>query len=43
MAQEMELKYAEHAKQYTLERSIELTEEMFHQAIEEQKELNQTK
>ena len=39
----MEHRYAEHAKQYTLERSIELTEEMFHQAIEEQKELNQTK
>ena len=37
---EMELRYAEHAKQYTLERSIELTEEMFRQAIEEQKELN---
>ena len=41
--QEMEHRYAEHAKQYTLERSIELTEEMFRQAIEEQKELNQTK
>ena len=34
---EMELRYAEHAKQYTLERSIELTEDMFRQAIAEQK------
>ena len=34
--QEMELRYAEHAKQYSLERSIEQTEEMFRQAIREQ-------
>ena len=32
----MERRYAEHAKQYTLERSIEQTEEMFLQAIQEQ-------
>ena len=35
--QEMEVRYAEHAKQYALERSIQLTEEMFRQAIEEQR------
>lgn len=34
--QEMERRYAEHAKQYSLERSIEQTEEMFRQAISEQ-------
>lgn len=34
--EEMERRYAEHAKQYTLERSIEQTEEMFRQAIREQ-------
>jgi hypothetical protein len=33
----MELRYAEHAKQYALDRSIELTEEMFRTAIAEQK------
>ena len=35
--QEMEVRYAEHAKQYALERSIQLTEEMFRQAIAEQR------
>ena len=34
---EMEVRYAEHAKQYALERSIQMTEEMFRQAIAEQK------
>ena len=34
--QEMELRYAEHAKQYALERSIEQAEEMFRTAIDEQ-------
>jgi 1,2-diacylglycerol 3-alpha-glucosyltransferase len=34
--QEMERRYAEHAKQYTLKRSIEMTEEMFREAIAEQ-------
>lgn len=33
---EMERRYAEHAKQYALERSIEQTEEMFRTAIAEQ-------
>ena len=33
----MELRYAEHAKQYALEESIKKTEEMFRMAIEEQK------
>lgn len=33
----MELRYAEHAKQYALERSIEKTEAMFRQAIAEQR------
>lgn len=33
----MERRYAEHAKQYALDRSIEKTEEMFRQAIAEQK------
>lgn len=35
--QEMERRYAEHAKQYALDRSIEKTEDMFRMAIEEQK------
>ena len=34
---EMELRYAEHAKQYTLEHSIQQTEEMFRMAIREQR------
>lgn len=34
--EEMEHRYAEHAKQYSLERSIEQIEEMFREAIEEQ-------
>ena len=34
---DMELRYAEHAKQYALEKSIQQTEEMFRMAIEEQK------
>ena len=34
---EMELRYAEPAKQYALEESIKKTEEMFRMAIEEQK------
>ena len=34
---EMECRYAEHAKQYALERSIELAEEMFREAIAEQR------
>lgn len=33
---EMERRYAEHAKRYSLEHSIELTEEMFRQVIAEQ-------
>ena len=33
----LERRYAEHAKQYALERSIELTEEMFREAIAEQR------
>lgn len=33
----MERRYAEHAKQYALDRSIEKTEDMFRMAIEEQK------
>ena len=33
----MELRYAEHAKQYALEESIKQTEEMFRMAIAEQK------
>ena len=33
----MERRYAEHAKQYALERSIEQTEDMFRMAIAEQK------
>ena len=37
---EMELRYAEHAKEYALERSIEKTEEMFRQAIAEQRRGN---
>ena len=36
----MELRYAEHAKEYALERSIEKTEEMFRQAIAEQRRGN---
>ena len=35
---EMEHRYAESAKQYSLQRSIELTEAMFRQAIEEQRQ-----
>ena len=35
--EEMERRYAEHAKQYALERSIEQTEDMFRMAIAEQK------
>ena len=35
--EKMERRYAEHAKQYALERSIEQTEEMFRQAIAETK------
>ena len=35
--QAMELRYAEHAKQYALEESIRQTEEMFRQAIAEQR------
>ena len=38
--QEMEVRYAEHAKQYALERSIQLTEEMFRQAMEEAEDLH---
>ena len=34
--EEMGRRYGEHAKQYALERSIELTEEMFRQAIADQ-------
>ena len=34
---EMELRYAEHAKQYTWEHSIQQTEEMFRMAIREQR------
>ena len=34
---EMEKRYAEHAKQYALERSIEQTEDMFRLAIQEQR------
>ena len=34
---EMEKRYAEHAKLYALDRSIQQTEDMFRQAIEEQK------
>ena len=34
--QDMERRYAEYARQYSLERSIEKTEEMFRQAISEQ-------
>ena len=34
--QAMEHRYAEHARQYSLEHSIEQTEEMFRQAISEQ-------
>ena len=34
---EMELRYAEHARQYSLEASIRKTEEMFRQAIAEQR------
>ena len=30
-------RYAEHAKQYALDRSIEMTEEMFRTAIREQR------
>ena len=37
---DMELRYAEHAKEYALERSIEKTEEMFRQAIAEQRQGN---
>ena len=33
---DMELRYAEHAKQYALDKSIEQTEEMFRMAIAEQ-------
>ena len=33
----MELRYAEHARQYSLEASIRKTEEMFRQAIAEQR------
>lgn len=34
---EMEKRYAEHAKRYALDLSIQQTEDMFRQAIEEQK------
>ena len=34
---EMERRYAEHARQYSLEASIRKTEEMFRQAIAEQR------
>lgn len=34
---DMERRYAEHAKQYALERSIQQTEDMFRQAIAEQR------
>lgn len=39
---DMELRYAEHAKQYALEKSIEQTEEMFRMAIEEQKAVKES-
>lgn len=39
---EMEHRYAESAKNYSLEHSIELAEEMFRKAIEEQKEQGRT-
>ena len=35
----MEVRYAEHAKKYALEESIRQTEEMFRQAIAEQKQM----
>ena len=35
--QAMERRYAEHARQYSLEESIRQTEEMFRQAIAEQR------
>ena len=41
--EEMERRYAEHAKQYALERSIEQTEDMFRMAIAEQKAAAKTK
>ena len=40
---EMELRYAEHAKQYALDRSIQQTEEMFRMAIAEQGRILETK
>ena len=40
---EMEVRYAEHAKQYALDRSIQQTEEMFRMAIAEQGRTLETK